>query len=80
MEDLEIFGEDALGHELHSGQTVGVQEVKDPEATCPQGQQPPKALLASSYLVENLHEMGPHSVRNGVEKGLFQAGTENRGV
>lgn len=80
VEDLEIFGEDDLGHELHSGQTDEVQEVEDPEASCPQERQPPKALLASSYLVEELREMGLHSVHNSVEKGLFQAGIENRGV
>lgn len=53
------FGEDDLGHELHSGQTDGVQEVEDPEASCTQERQPPKALLASSYLqrkAENLEE------------------------
>lgn len=30
--------------------------------------------------MEELHEMGLHSVHNSVEKGLFQAGIENRGV
>lgn len=80
MGGQETFEEDDLGHELHSGQIDGVQEVDGPAATSPQGQQPPKALLASSYLVENLREMGPHSGHNVVEKGLFQAGTENRKV
>ena len=44
------FEEEDLGHELHSGQTDGVQEADGPEATSLRGQQPPKALLASSYL------------------------------
>lgn len=64
MEDLKTFGEDDLGHELHSGQTEEVQEADGPEAIAPGGQQPPKALLASSYLVETLCEMGPHSAHN----------------
>lgn len=77
--DLEIFGEDGPGRELHSGQTDGVQEVGGPEATCPRAQ-PPKALLASSHLVEHLCEMGLHSGRSVVKKGPCQTGTENRGV
>lgn len=80
MVGLEIFGEDDPRHELRSGQTDGAQEVEGPEATWPLGQQVPQALLASSDLVEKLREMRLHSARNVEEKGLFQAGTENRGV
>lgn len=36
VEDLEISGEEDLIHGLHSGQTVGVQEVEGQEATSPQ--------------------------------------------
>lgn len=80
MEDLEIFGEDDPGHELHSGQTGGVQEAEGPAATPPRALQPPKALLASSHLVEGLRETDPRSVRDVAEEGPSQTGTENRGV
>lgn len=81
MEDLEIFGENDPGHELHSGQTGGVQEVEGPVATSPQVQQPPKALPASSHLVGGLRETDRRrSARNVVEEGPSQTGTENRGV
>lgn len=72
--------EEDLACELRSGQTDGVQEADGPEATSPQGELPPEAPPALSCLVENLHEMGPHSAHNVVEKGQFQAGTENREV
>lgn len=80
MEGLEIFGEKDLRHELHSGLTDGVQEVVDQEAPSPPGQQPPGSQLASSYLAEKLHGKHPHSAHNAVERGLSQAGTENRAV
>lgn len=72
--------EEDLARELRSGQTDGVQEADGPEATPPQGEPPPEAPPALSCLVENLHETGPHSAHNAVEKGQFQAGTENREV
>lgn len=80
MEVLETFGEDGLGPGLHWGQIVRVQEVKDLGATALEEQQLPKAQMASSCLLEELHETGPHSARNEGEKGPFQAGTGNRGV
>lgn len=78
--DLEIFVEEDLKDELHSGQTDGVQEVEGLGTIFPQGEQAPKARLVSSYLVEKLSELGPRSAHNVVEKGLFQAGTGSRGV
>lgn len=80
MKGLEIFGKDDWRPELHSGQIDGIQEVQGQEATSSQEWQPREVLLASSYLVEKLHARDHHSAHNEVEKGLFQAGTGNRGV